>query len=331
VVKTSQAYWHDRIRERRKVVDAIELGAITQVQDRWRDLGEAYEDQVTVFYSRYGKDKGGKQVVTVDRANKPLNARRRNQIQTNIKNTEINPKDLTLAKTRQNLSRRQAISRLEGLEYDLSMKAHAAGQFEIDATTGILGVEGRTAYALSVWQLEQALEGTFKYGKMSERRLTAAMKAPWSGSNYSSDIWKNKELLTTNINQILTRGIIQGHSRKQMGAQLSERTGVELWKCDRLMRTEGAHITEWATGESYDAIGLEWYEYSAILDGRTSKLCSGLDNKLFKVKDRVVGVNYPPVHPNCRSTTIPAFKGQKIEVNSENWKPQSYESWRSRN
>jgi SPP1 gp7 family putative phage head morphogenesis protein len=327
VVKTSQEYWHDRIRERRKIVDKIEDGAISQVDDRWRLLQKSYRAEVSEFYDRYSKD--GK--ISPDRANRPLTKRKREAIQNNIANTTINPKDLELSKFRKDLSKRKAISRLEGLEYDLSMQAHSTGQFEIDTTTGMLGVEGRTAYSLSIWQLEQALEGTFKYGRLSKRRLDAAIKAPWSGANYSDRIWTDKQLLTRNINEILTRGIIQGHSRKQMGAELSKRTGVELWKAERVMRTEGAHITEWAVGESYDAIGLERYEYSAILDSRTSQVCSSLDNKIFKVENRVVGVNYPPVHPNCRSTTIPAFKGQRIQVNTDGWRPQSYESWRAEN
>ena len=201
------------------------------------------------------------------------------------------------------------------------MQAHKTGQFEVDTTSGMLMVEGRTAYKLSIYQLEQALEGTFKYGKMTDRRIQAVIRTPWSGSNYSDRIWQDKELLTRNINEILTRGIIQGQSRKQMAKTLSDRTRVELWKAERLMRTEGAHITEWATGESYDAIGLEWYEYSAVLDTRTSSVCSRLDNKLFRTENRIVGENYPPMHPYCRSTTLPAFDGQKIELNTKSWNP----------
>ena len=26
-----------------------------------------------------------------------------------------------------------------------------------------------------------------------------------------------------------------------------------------------------------------------------------------------VGVNYPPMHPNCRSTTVPKFSDQQVE------------------
>ncbi|HAR6195904.1 TPA: phage head morphogenesis protein, partial [Staphylococcus pseudintermedius] len=33
--------------------------------------------------------------------------------------------------------------------------------------------------------------------------------------------------------------------------------------------------------------------------------CRHYDKKVFKVKDMVPGVNAPPMHPHCRSTTVP--------------------------
>jgi len=47
------------------------------------------------------------------------------------------------------------------------------------------------------------------------------------------------------------------------------------------------------------------YQFIATLDLRTSDICRGLDNKIFDVKDAKAGVNYPPMHPHCRSTTAP--------------------------
>jgi NAD+--asparagine ADP-ribosyltransferase len=40
---------------------------------------------------------------------------------------------------------------------------------------------------------------------------------------------------------------------------------------------------------------------------RTSNICKELHNKTFEVKNAKVGENYPPMHPNCRSTTNEVF------------------------
>ncbi|MDK3993290.1 minor capsid protein, partial [Staphylococcus pseudintermedius] len=47
------------------------------------------------------------------------------------------------------------------------------------------------------------------------------------------------------------------------------------------------------------------YEFVAKRDEKTSKICRHYDMKVFKVKDMVPGVNAPPMHPHCRSTTVP--------------------------
>ncbi|HAR6638206.1 TPA: phage head morphogenesis protein, partial [Staphylococcus aureus] len=47
------------------------------------------------------------------------------------------------------------------------------------------------------------------------------------------------------------------------------------------------------------------YKYVAKIDSETSKLCHSLNGKIFKVKDMIPGVNAPPMHPWCRSTTVP--------------------------
>lgn len=38
-----------------------------------------------------------------------------------------------------------------------------------------------------------------------------------------------------------------------------------------------------------------------------------MDLKIFDLKDKEVGINYPPFHPNCRTTTIPYFEPDEID------------------
>ena len=50
----------------------------------------------------------------------------------------------------------------------------------------------------------------------------------------------------------------------------------------------------------------------ATLDKRTSEICQSMDHKVFKVKNRQPGVNCPPMHPFCRSTTIAYLNDETI-------------------
>lgn len=51
------------------------------------------------------------------------------------------------------------------------------------------------------------------------------------------------------------------------------------------------------------------YQYSAIMDGRTSEICSGLDGKIFKKGNEPV----PPMHFNCRSILVPITVFEEYE------------------
>ena len=56
--------------------------------------------------------------------------------------------------------------------------------------------------------------------------------------------------------------------------------------------------------KAYKESGIDTYVFVATLDLKTSAICASLDGKRFKVKDQQPGVNAPPMHPWCRSTTI---------------------------
>jgi uncharacterized protein with gpF-like domain len=70
------------------------------------------------------------------------------------------------------------------------------------------------------------------------------------------------------------------------------------------VRTETSFIHGQATADSYKEQDVEEYEYLATLDSVTTNICQNLDLEVFKLTDMETGVNYPPMHYNCRSTTL---------------------------
>lgn len=45
---------------------------------------------------------------------------------------------------------------------------------------------------------------------------------------------------------------------------------------------------------------------------RTCEECGALDGKIFPVTEAKVGVNYPPLHPNDRCTTVTAMSNEEL-------------------
>ncbi len=79
---------------------------------------------------------------------------------------------------------------------------------------------------------------------------------------------------------------------------------------ERFSRTKHTEILNRARVDYFDNSGVvSAYQYSAILDDKTTDICAGLDGKIFENGDQPV----PPLHFNCRSTLVPITKYEEYK------------------
>lgn len=140
------------------------------------------------------------------------------------------------------------------------------------------------------------------------KQIERAIQYPWSGENFSERIWRNRDKLSRVLKTEITQSLIQGVNPQKLNKRIREQMGSGYKETQRLVRTELNYALNEATKIAYEEDEIEEYEFLAEIDNRTSVICKELNGQIFKVKDAVVGVNYPPMHPNCRSTTIPVIK-----------------------
>lgn len=136
------------------------------------------------------------------------------------------------------------------------------------------------------------------------------LKSRWVGSNYSSRIWKNTRLFARQVRTILGGALSTGTSYQKTARLIRERFGVSNFVATRLIRTETNYFHNQAELQAYGDDGIKRYQFDAVMDGRTSKVCQDHNGKVYYLKDKVVGENYPPLHPNCRSTTFPILASE---------------------
>lgn len=128
-------------------------------------------------------------------------------------------------------------------------------------------------------------------------------------NNYSERIWNNTGQLKNDLDQMLNATNLAGRNPQQLINDLKDRYEVSQHQAARLVRTEMNYFHNQTILKGYEDAGIEEYEYSAVRDNRTSAVCSDMDGNKHKIKDAEPGVNYPPMHPNCRSTTLPVIPG----------------------
>lgn len=199
------------------------------------------------------------------------------------------------------LSARSRISRLDTIRTQIDIELSKVSSEAAESTRKTLyGVYGDT--------YKEVVKDLGVKSMFSESMVKAVIDRPWSGANYSSRLWGNSEKLARVLKQEVTTGMIQGINLKTMGKRISDRiAGAKKNDVERLLRTEVNYTMNQATLDGYKDAKIEKYTFDATLDSRTSQICAGLNGETFELSKAVVGVNYPPMHPRCRSTTTPVI------------------------
>jgi len=165
----------------------------------------------------------------------------------------------------------------------------------------------KRAYKASQKDLK-LLGANASYSTINKTIADKVLSSKWERGNYSSRIWKNLDEFSDELPKIIGGSLTSGQSYQQTANLLRKRFSVSKNDATRLVRTETNYLHNQAELQSYLDDGLEEYNYDSVMDSRTSSICRGLNNKVFKMSEATVGVNYPPTHPNCRSTTNPIIK-----------------------
>nr|DAH56607.1 MAG TPA: minor capsid protein [Caudoviricetes sp.] len=112
-------------------------------------------------------------------------------------------------------------------------------------------------------------------------------------------------------------GIVRGDSYETIEKRLRETTDITAGKAKLLVRTEANAIFNESVREVIDDNPLvKGYRFRAVLDNRTSKICQEHDGEYIPKSEVKPGVNYPPLHPNCRSTVTTVLVGEDEKVDT---------------
>jgi SPP1 gp7 family putative phage head morphogenesis protein len=145
----------------------------------------------------------------------------------------------------------------------------------------------------------------------------AVLNSKWVGGNFSTRIWGNVSGLARELPTIIGGALTSGQSYQKTARILRDRFDVSKNDATRLVRTESNYFNNQAELQSYIDDGITQYEFSAVLDGRTSKICRNHDGNIYDITDVKVGLNYPPMHPNCRSTTLVVLSSDKLKTGTK--------------
>lgn len=163
----------------------------------------------------------------------------------------------------------------------------------------------------TVFDVTKGADYRAAFDLIPESRVKAILSTNWSGQMFSERVWDNTNALADGLKHDMLVGIMAGKSEQHMADDIMNRCGVGAFEARRLVRTETTCVANMAELYGYQELDIDEYEFSACLDSRTSDLCRELDGKVFKRNSAQAGVNLPPMHQFCRSTTLPVLPSEE--------------------
>lgn len=196
------------------------------------------------------------------------------------------------------------MKRLERLSDDLDRMRESIYHSEKKGSDAFYSDLMKDSYYKATFDLQQQTGLAYSFSDLPETEIKRLQGLKWTGEAYSDRIWSNTGALASSVKDELLVSLMTGRSVRDTSQAIAERFEVGKGKARRLVRTESAFFHNQMELLSYEDAEITKYKFVAVLDKRTSHICQQHDSKVYNTAEAVPGVNYPPLHPWCRSTTI---------------------------
>lgn len=303
----SREYWEERARaDKLKVIKVGERG-INELKRLLKLNLDDVDSKIKEFYEKYG-----------DNPAETMSHKEFEKYKRELsKKAKKYPQDKTIQKLAKQDIPKYKIDRLRALQGELQMQLTEATAGQELGIYKTLESVAHISEITATKRLADMLK--IDFSPLSSRKMKTLLSSDWSGMNWSDRLWKDREEVGQKLQGVLEKGITQGTSLQKMARELRDLTGQQYNNAYRLIRTESGHIDSVVTLERYKQAQIDLgeklkYKYDAFLDSRTSKICREMNNKIFWVDEAELGVNFPVLHPNCRSTTQLVVENVEINI-----------------
>lgn len=300
---SNKTYWRDRELEWKKKRLKDEKQYADEIQEIYANMMDSVGKEIESFFTRYAN----KENITMAEAKKRVSNIEIEAYKRKAKKyvKEKNFSDEANEQMRlYNLAMK--VNRLELLKANIGLEL-VAGHDELKSYTGDK-LEG--AYLEEIKRNASILGDTVIDNAKTAK---AVADSSFKNATFSERIWVNQDQLKNSLSSVLSNALIQGKNPREFIPLIRKKFDVSRCNAERLLRTEIARIQTQAQAESYEANGIDEYEYIACGLKDVCPLCKEMDGKTFKLKDMEIGENAPPMHPNCHCATAPHSDRKEYE------------------
>lgn len=304
----SSEYWKKRLEnisatQNKKADDYIET-----LELQYKKAMASIQRDLEAFYARYANAEG----VDIATARTLLSNAEKEMWEVSLEEYRKMALDEEFIDQIESMYSKSRVSRLKALEIQIMAQLEVLYSNLNTELETLLTDTFTDTYYQTVYEIQKGTGIGTNFSIFNEDTVKKIVSKPWKWGHFSSTVWNNKDLLLGELETALFQAFIRGDRIDKVIKTFDKRMGVGYSRAANIVQTEHAYIAGEATFKGYEETGVEKYEYLATLDTRTSQICRDMDGKTFKLSEKVVWLNYPPLHCRCRSTTAPYFEDEEF-------------------
>lgn len=309
--KRNQQYWEDRAADSLVENEQKAKQAMEKLQAAYRAAAKQLDTEIKAFYQQFAKqNKLDYGLLRQKIDSSELRTFKQWAADTEKLLTEFY--DPAYKKRLDSLKDRKSVTRKEVLFENIRYELEKLTAELTEARQEVMEEIYTEAYYQAQYETQSRLGFAVEFDRPGTQGAAKASQMDWQGYMFSSSVWNNKNKMIEELQRIILKGFITGESLQKLSTEMSAKLNTNYNNAFRIVRTETNRVANAARRESLMSAGVENYRYVATLDNRTSVMCQELDGFEGPYSQAEAGINFPPMHPNCRSTTIAVLDAEKL-------------------
>ena len=301
-------YWAERALNEALMGERSVLEYENALLDAYRVALREIKKDLESFFSKYAKENK----VTYAEARRRLVSAEMNEFKATVKMwldyARQNGWNRVYIQYLEKLLNMKYITRLEMLEADIRYQIELIENNKEKNIKDLMEINYLASYYVRYHDFATGAEMSVRFDTIDAHTLAQAVAKKWDDGNYSTRVWNDRNRLVKAMSTILPQSFSRGLNVNKLGDMLAKELNVSQNRGRTLARTEINNICNQADLTVYKAAGINRYQFVATLDLRTSEICRSMDNTVHEVSQARTGINFPPLHPNCRSTTVAYYE-----------------------
>jgi len=278
-------------------------------------LNRNLQKEIILLYEKYGNDG----ILNISETNQNLTEQELELFKSELEEIQNFANSTTNIAYQNEINRmrnRVRVTRYEEFEVYVKYEIEKVSNEAYNALA--IGLAGIYAYSYyrTLFNIETKIGFGTDFKIINNEDINKVINRKWiNNENYKDRLKVNKDRLYRNVTRTVGQDIASSQTAKTVNYNVANNITTGYNNTVRLARTEFEKISGDGVFDGYrQSSVVERYQFLATLDDRTTDICADLDLEIFDLSDKKIGINYPPLHSNCRSTTVDYFEPDEIDA-----------------